>query len=371
LPQQRMPRMMVTASPWTAFLGPLRGRASRIALVLLLAAVSAGALAHYAFRQKPSAAAAVPNNFDSEQVIVARGRIEPSGRVVAIAGPADGSIAVIRELLVDQGSKVEAGQVLAILEGYEARRASLEVARRNLELAELQRTQVQTGAKSADVAAQTDTLKAKRTVMQRLQKQWLRRSLLNEKGVISDDAMEVLRADLDQAVSEVGQAENALKSLTEVRGIDDQVAAARVEVQKAAIAQAEADMKRLQLRAPTSGTVLSLHARVGEAILADGVLRMADLTRLIVVADVDESKMPLVTEGMKAEIDGSVLGRRMAASVSRIAHEVYRQKRPASDVLVGRDARIVEIELTPQQPLPPVLGGEVIVRLYPAQKERR
>jgi HlyD family secretion protein len=291
--------------------------------------------------------------------------------VIAIAGPADGSVAVIRELLIDQGSKVEDGQVLAILDGYEARRASLQVAQRNLELAELQRTQVQTGAKASDVAAQTDTVKAKRTMMQRLQKQWERRSELYAKGVVSTDTVDVLRADLDQATSEVGQAENALKSLTEVRSIDDQVAESRIAVQKATIVQAEADMNRLQIRAPRPGTVLSLQARVGEAIQADGVLRMADLEHLIVVAEVDEAKLPLVTMGMSAEIDGNILPHPVNASVSRIAHEVFRQKRPSSDVLVGRDARIVEIELTPEQALPSVLGGEVIVRLHPTQKDKR
>lgn len=352
-------------------IGHLRGINSRLVLVLVPVLAIAGGLGFNLLYQKPAAVAVVPGQTSAEKVIVARGRIEPLGRVVAVAGPADGSVAVIRELLVDQGSKVEAGQVLAVLDGYEARRAGLQVAQRNLELAELQRTQVQTGAKSADIAAQTDMVRAKRALMQRLQKQWERRSELHAKGVIATDLMETLRSELDQAVSEVGHAENALKSLTEVRSIDDRVAEARIEVQKAAVAQAQADLNRLQIRAPGPGTVLSLQARVGEAIQADGVLRMADLSHLIVVAEVDESKMPLVAIGMTAEIDGNILLAPVKASVSRIAHEVFRQKRPASDVLVGRDARVVEIELTPETPLPLVLGGEVIVRLRPVQKDER
>lgn len=347
----------------------LNGKAFRVAAALLILLALAGGWIYFGLRKTPVAAAPVPAKGDT--AIVARGRIEPVGRVVAIAGPADGSVAVIRELRVDQGSKVEAGQVLAILDGYEARRANLEVARRNLELALLQRTQVQTGAKTSEIAAQTDTLAAKRTVMERLQKQWERRSILNQKGIVSNDAIDVLKSDLDQAVSEVGQAENALKALTEVRGIDDRVAEARIEVQKAAIVQAQAEVDRLQLRAPMAGTVLSLQARAGEAIQADGVLRMADLSHLIVVAEVDETKMPHVTLGMSAEIDGNILEAPINATVSRIAYEVYRQKRPASDVLVGRDARVVEVELAPERPLPPVLGGEVIVRLRPAQMVQR
>jgi HlyD family secretion protein len=130
-------------------------------------------------------------------------------------------------------------------------------------------------------------------------------------------------------------------------------------------------MERAQIVAPGPGTVLSIQARAGEAIQADGVLRMADLSHLIAVAEIDEAKAGLVTEGMTAQIEGNLLPQPIQATVTRVAREVFRQKRPSSDVLIGRDARIVEIELTPQTPLPQVVGGEVMVHLLPAQTAKR
>ena len=105
-------------------------------------------------------------------------------------------------------------------------------------------------------------------------------------------------------------------------------------------------------------------------IAADGLLRMADLSHVIVVAEVDESEIGQVSLGMVAQIDGEVLAQPINASVTRVAHEVFRQKRPASDVLIGRDAKIVEVELTPQTPLPAIMGGEVMVQFRMAQTDK-
>ena len=300
--------------------------------------------------------------------VVARGRIEPLGRVLAISGPADSGL--ISKLLVDQGSVVAAGQVLAVLDGFDVSRADLAVAQSNLKLAELQRVQVQAGAKHSDIAAQTDVVTAKLAELVRLQKEWERDSSLYRNNFVTSQSLDALRAELDSAKSEVEQAENVLKSLTEVRGVDDGVAAAQVEVAQSNVARAQAAMDRLQIRAPTPGTVLSIQARTGEMIAADGLLRMADLSHVIVVAEVDESEIGQVSLGMVAQIDGDVLAQPINASVTRVAHEVFRQKRPASDVLIGRDAKIVEVELTPQTPLPAIMGGEVMVQFRTAQTDK-
>jgi HlyD family secretion protein len=302
--------------------------------------------------------------------IVARGRIEPLGRVTIVSGPVDGTVTVVRKLMVDQGSKLEAGQVIAVLDQFDAHKADLAVAERNVELAELQLVQVKAGAKQADRAAQTDVIAAKQANLVRVQQQWNRLSALFSAGHASKELLEQAKADLDQAKSDLGQAGNALKSLTETRSVDQAVATAQVEVAKATAIRTAAEMKRAEILSPGPGTVLSIEARAGEAIQADGVLRMADLSHLIVVAEVDQANIGVIREGMAARIEGSVLPEPIKAKVTRIGHEVFRQKRPASDVLIGRDARIVEVELTPETALPSVVGAEVMVRLTTAQLEQ-
>ncbi len=320
---------------------------------------------------RPAADVAPVATTAGPQDIVARGRIEPLGRVIVVNAPADSPVTVLQKLLVDQGSKVKAGEVLALADGYDVRKSDLAVQQHGLTLAESQLAQVKAGAKSAEIAAQTNVIASRQAQLLQAQNQWDRSSKLFSSGFYSKDALDALRANLDQAKSGVAQAEDQLKSLTEVRRADENVALAQVKVARSAVARAEAALEREVIRAPVSGTVMSIQARVGEAISPDGILRMADLAHLIVIAEIDESQAARVAEGASAKIEGSMLAQPVQASVSRIAHEVFRQKRPASDILIGRDARIVEVELTPLTPLPSVVGGEVTVRLAAAQKGQR
>jgi HlyD family secretion protein len=297
--------------------------------------------------------------------IIARGHIEPLGRVIAVNGPPEGgsTVALVSKLLVDQGAKVEAGQVVAILNGFDVAKTDYEVADANLALAKLQYEQVQAGVgKPGDIAAQRNVVAARRAELARLEKDWTRTAELVRQNFSSVQNLDTRRAQLLQGREDVQQAENALKALTEVRDVDLRVSAGQVAVSEANVARAKALMERLQIRAPVAGTVLSIQARAGEAIQVDGILRLGDLSRLIAVAEVDQAQVGMVANGMSAAIEGPVLAQPVPAKVTRIAHEVFRQKRPSSDILTGRDAKIVEVELTPQTPLPAVVGGEVTVR---------
>jgi len=340
----------------------------RVLIVVIAAAIAAAAGAFYMSR--PSANVAPAASPTGPQDIVARGVIEPLGRVIVVNAPADTPVTVLSKLLVDQGSKVKAGQELALADEYEVGKSDLAVQKHSLALAESQLAQVKAGAKSAEIAAQANVVASRQAQLVQARNQWERGDKLFHSGFYSKEALDNLRANLDEATSGVAQAKDVLKSLTEVRKADVNVALAQVAVAKAAVVRAGAALERQIIRAPISGTVLSIQAREGEAISPDGILRMADLSHLIVVADVDESEVDRVVLGEAAQIEGSMLSQPVRASVTRIAHEVFRQKRPTSDILIGRDARIVEVELTPQTPLPLVVGGEVTVRLIPKQKSK-
>lgn len=309
---------------------------------------------------------APPPAASASQSIVARGRIEPVGRVRAIHGPSEGG--VVQKLLVDQGETVKAGQILAILDGYDIRQAELQVAERTLAVTMLQREQTVAGAKRSDIAAQRNVLAAKEARRDMLEREWKRRQALFADGHVSQQALDSLAADRKTAENEVAQAANVLKAQTETRGIDDRVAQARIEVEQAALDRARAQAEHLVIRAPMDGVVLSVQSRAGEVIGQNGVLRLASLDQLEVVAEIEENQAVRLHEGMKASIQARFLEQAVTGTVRRVAREVYREKRPASDVLTGRDARIVEVDVTPDTPLPALLGAEVVVRLGTTEK---
>ncbi|MGI9291233.1 MAG: biotin/lipoyl-binding protein, partial [Gammaproteobacteria bacterium] len=59
-----------------------------------------------------------------EGMVTSLGRIEPKGGIIELAGPS-GSSAVISQLNVAEGDRVNEGQVIAILDSYEKRKADL------------------------------------------------------------------------------------------------------------------------------------------------------------------------------------------------------------------------------------------------------
>lgn len=305
--------------------------------------------------------------------IVARGRIEPRDGVIAVSGPPESlsTVAIVDKLMVAQGAKVSAGQVLAVLNGYELSRADHDVMLANLRVARLQRAQLLAGVgKVAEIAAQANVLEARRAQLVRHEKEWGRVSMLVERNAMSIQSLDIQRAALAQITQEVEQAQNALKALSEVRPVDAALSEGLVAVAEANVVKAQASMERLQIRARAPGTVLSIQTRNGEVVGGDGILRLGDLDHLVVMAEVDEAQIGRVRPGMTAQIGGKLLPEPLSARVTRVANEINRQKRPSSDILVGRDARIVEVELTPERPLPAVVGGEVVVQFFASAGER-
>lgn len=343
-------------------------RLSRAAILIVLSSTILG-IGLWVEDRRDDRPVAAPFARSAPPAIVSRGRIEPLGGVVAISGPPESlsTVAIVDKLLVEQGSKVAPGDVVAVISGYDLSKADYVVAQANLRVAQLQRAQLQAGiGKEAEIAAQGNVLLARRAQLQKIQKDWTRVTALAERNVASVQLLDAQRAAFDQMTQEVEQSQNTIKALTEVRPVDDALSAGQVAVAEANLARSEAAMERLRIRARQPGTVLSVQTRGGEIIGSDGIVRVGDLDHLIVVAEVDQGQVQGVKLGMVASIEGALFPEPIPAKVTRIANETYRQRRPSSDILVGRDARIVEVELTPEKPLPAVIGAEVTVRLTPS-----
>jgi HlyD family secretion protein len=264
------------------------------------------------------------------------------------------------------------GAVGADHKAHHLAQTDYDAAKASLELAKAQRAQVEAGSgKESEIAAQLNVIASREAALIRIKKDWQRTASLVRNQNATVQEFDTQQASLDQGVNDVQQAKNTLKSLSEVRQVDDAVAAAQIVVAEANLAKAKAAVERLEIRAPIAGTVLSIQTRDGEAVGVDGILRMGDLDHLIVIAEVDQAQVGRLTEGMSARIEGGVISQPIQGNVTRIAQEVFRQKRPSSDILVGRDAKIVEVEVTPKTALPAVMGGEVVVHFVPESSAQK
>jgi HlyD family secretion protein len=292
--------------------------------------------------------------------LVARGRIEPEGRVIALHGPYRG---VLGRVLVEEGQAVAAGQVVALLDTHAVAEAQAEAARARLALAQAEEAQASAPAKAGLILAQRALVRAREAELTLARQEHARIATLRATSIAAQATLEQRQAELDRAEAALRQAEAELRALSEVREEDRRAAAARTAVSRAAVAEAEAELARTTIRAPFAGTVLALLRRGGESIGDEGILQMAALDRLVVVAEVEEADAPRVAPGQPARLSGRVLAAPVEGRVEVVGRLVMRQRRTSSDVLVGRDARIVEVTIRPLGPLPPVVGAEVEVRI--------
>jgi hypothetical protein len=96
---------------------------------------------------------------------------------------------------------------------------------------------------------------------------------------------------LAQLAAQRLEAEADLSTLATPRPEDVALAQSRVAAAEAALAKARADAELARVRAPMEGTILRIFARPGDQVGSDGLMEMADLSRLDVVADVFETDL--------------------------------------------------------------------------------
>jgi ABC exporter DevB family membrane fusion protein len=128
-------------------------------LGLILAAatlISLGIIYH--FMPKPKSlsysSATQSEKPETPQAVSALGILEPQGEVISVSAPAFAEGTRVDQLLVKQGDRVEAGQVIAILDSRPRLEAALKKAQSQVLLAQAQLRQVKAGAKQGEINAQ-------------------------------------------------------------------------------------------------------------------------------------------------------------------------------------------------------------------------
>jgi hypothetical protein len=184
------------------------------------------------------------------------------------------------------------------------------------------------------------------------------RSIVQRAGLSWTDAQDALQDEGWRAVAERNRfattrasaeralAEADLATLSTPRPEDVALAEARVASAEAALNKALADAALSRVLAPIGGTILRIYARPGDQVSSDGLLDIADLTAIDVVADVYETDIPRLTLGMAAEVIVPGETRRFPATLREIGLTVRRAAQANTDPVAAVDARSVEVRLT-------------------------
>lgn len=282
------------------------------------------------------------------QTVAALGRLKPEGDSVTLALPFGAGDARVARILVAEGDRVAAGQVVAELDSIPQLAAIVASARATLaaRAAALAQTRASVAASLTEARASRDRAAAALA---------LAASDLNRvrdlvaRGVAT-------RAQLDQAEATAAQAARELDRaeafMTRYAGAetgtqaDIELALRNLDVARADLDRAEQDMAKGRVVAATAGTILKLHVRAGEKPGAAGVATLGDTDHMRAELEVYQTDISRVAIGQRVTLTAAALGPvALTGTVDRIGLEVERQSLIAPDPAANTDARIVRVEV--------------------------
>jgi HlyD family secretion protein len=282
---------------------------------------------------------------DQSVGIGALGRIEPASRVRKLNQAGGLNVSRVARLLVDEGDHITAGQLVAEFSDAAQKDAATAQAEAAVRQSEAVLARIRAAGRPEDVQAQRQRVESLRAAEASLERDAIRSDALGPSGAtpiatVEHNRYAVIRARADQA-----EAEATLAKLLAPWAQDVTVAEAELAAARAALLKARADATLSRVFAPIDGTVLKIYAREGDQVGSDGLLDMADLEHLDVVADVYETDLPRLRAGAPAAVLVPGDPHRYAANVRDIGWVVHRTTEATTDPVAATDARTVEVRL--------------------------
>ncbi|MGC1528143.1 MAG: ABC exporter membrane fusion protein [Phormidesmis sp.] len=313
--------------------------------------------------------------------VTALGRLEPAGELVNITAPTSTQESRVDELRVAVGDRIQAGQVIAVLDSRDRLQAALQKAQQQVEIARAQQAQVEAGAKSGEVQAQLaeiSRLEAERlgsiatqqatinriaAEVDNARADYQRYDSLFQQGALSEsdrDARRLTLTTTEQRLAEaqatlsrietttqqqISQAKATLNRIEEVRPVDLSEATAQVQSAIASVAEAQASLEQTYVKSPSAGQILEIHTRPGETVSSEGIVTLGQTQQMMAIAEVYQNDIAKVQLGQSVEITTPVLAETLAGTVERIGLQVDRQQVVNEDPAANIDAKIVEVTI--------------------------
>lgn len=295
-----------------------------------------------AFRSESSAQVNHPVAREFKHV-GAWGRLAPRGEVRALAAPSTVDAVRVAKLNVVEGQRVKEGEVIAVLDAHDKRQAAVTHAESMLSLAEARLEQTRETAKPSEIAAQEALIARQKHELAQAEIDLTREESLRQRQASSQASLEQVRLKREQAVLEIRQSEARLDALKTPRKTDVVVAERQVDEARAALKQAEADLKLAEIRSPSDATVLRIHARSGERVGDRGVVEIGDIDQMYAVAEIYEADLARISVGQPARVRIPTLKLDVEGEVERMGFVVQRKDVFNTDPVADTDARVVEV----------------------------
>jgi HlyD family secretion protein len=207
------------------------------------------------------------------------------------------------ELAVDEGTRVEKGQVLARLDNAELASGVIQ-ARASLQEAVSRLAEIRSGSRPQEIEQAKANVRSQDAELARLRNDFDRAQKLFDNGAISKAQFDAAKSAFE---TRLALQRSAAESLSLVKAGPKkeaiEAAAFRVDVAKAAVKTSEDRLADTVIYAPFSGVVLKKNVELGETVgTGTPVFTIGDLSSPWIKVYVPETKLGLVKLGQKAEV---------------------------------------------------------------------
>ena len=316
-------------------------------LLVAIASGLAGSLAlGLADRSSAGPAAGPPADSGSMQAtrdVVALGRLMPHGDLVRIAAPFGSGDARIARLLVREGQVVEAGDVIAELDSLPVKQAAVAAAEANLaaKQAALEKARSNVESSLRETAAELARARAGADLAAA---QADRQRALFARQLVARAALEEAESNAIRAARE---RDRAAAQWERQQGHDRQpdvaLALTGLEVARQNLLEARTQLAGGIVGAPFDGTLITLHARVGERVGTEGIGSFGNLALMEAELEVYQTDIARVAVGQEASLASPALATPIRGTVKSVGLEVERQSVLSSDPAANTDARVVRV----------------------------
>ncbi len=280
----------------------------------------------------------VPSSF-------ALGRLEPLGRVVEVAAPEGGGNARIQSIEVEEGERVEAGTVLAVLDHENRLQAEAESCERRLIQAKARLDQARKIARSSHEES-LSAVRIAEITRSRAQIDQQRIARLYRSRAASPEEHDNAQRDLEIAERTLEANRARLIRFAADDGhdpVDVAVAREEVAVCEAAVAEARVRLRQAYVLAPIRGTVLTIRLRSGESVGNRPILDMGATDRMTARAEAYESIVRNLSPGQAVILRSPALEGPLKGTLDTISNVVRRQSIVDAVPAANTDARVVEV----------------------------
>lgn len=303
-------------------------------------------------------------------LVAAPGRVEPLSEEIDVAAEVSGRI---RDLLVEEGDRVSAGQVIARL-ASDDHVARVDSARASVAIAAAEIDRLVNGARQEERREATAAAAQADAQLRHAERELARRRGLAAEGVISREELDRAERDVDVARARAAELRERAAVVGAAARVDELARArASLDLARARLAEASAALDKTVIRSPIEGVVLRRHRQAGENVSVEApqgglLVTVADTRVLRVRVDVDERDVARLRVGQPAFVTADAYpGQRLGGRIVRIGQLLGRKNIRTDEPTERVDTKVLEtlIELDEGIRLPVGLRVDAFIDTAP------